>query len=78
MLYMSPNNFFCSKIEECPNKWKWCLPSVESIAIVLTLLSPKCWATSRIKVFSVPYTSKEFKIAGKSPSNWTSTTAPII
>lgn len=29
-------------------------PSVESIAIVLTLLSPKCEATSKISLCSVP------------------------
>lgn len=29
-------------------------PSVESMAIDLTLLSPKCWATSKTNLFSVP------------------------
>jgi len=29
-------------------------PSVESKAMVLTLLPPKCWATSRTSLFSTP------------------------
>jgi len=52
-------------------------PSVESIAIVLTLESPRCWETSSTNLFTVPYTSKALRIGGKSPSNYTSTTAPI-
>ena len=42
-------------------------PSVESIAIVLTLESPKCCATSSTSLCSVPCTSKAFKILGISP-----------
>lgn len=44
-------------------------PSVPSMAMVLTLESPKCWATSKIKVPSAPSTSKAFKIGGKSSVN---------
>lgn len=39
-------------------------PSVESMAIVLTLESPKCWATSRTNLFSTPETSKALRIGG--------------
>lgn len=52
-------------------------PSVESKAMVLTLLPPKCCATSKTKRCCVPATSSAFKIGGSSPSNYTSTTAPI-
>jgi len=52
-------------------------PSVESKAIVRTLFPPKCWATSRTKRCCVPCTSRAFKIGGSSPSNYTSTTAPM-
>ena len=38
---------------------------------------PKCWATSRMSLGDLPSTSKEFKMGGRSSSNWTSTTAPI-
>jgi len=31
-------------------------PSVESMAIVRTLESPKCWATSNTNLFSTPST----------------------
>lgn len=46
-------------------------PSVESIAIVLTLESPKCYATSRINGPSVSasLTTKAFRIAGSCPEN---------
>lgn len=52
-------------------------PYVESIAIVLTLESPRCCATSSTNLFSTPSTSSALRIGGMSPSNWTSTTAPI-
>ncbi len=39
-------------------------PSVESIAIVLTLESPKCWATSSTNLFSTPLTSSALRIGG--------------
>jgi hypothetical protein len=57
--------------------WPRTRPSVESIAIVLTLESPRCWATSSTSLFSTPSTSRAFKMGGMSPSNWTSTTAPM-
>lgn len=53
-------------------------PSVESKAIVLTIESPKCYATSKTNFWSFLLISKEFKIAGNFLSNYTSTTAPII
>lgn len=52
-------------------------PSVLSIAIVLTVCSPKCCATSSTNLCSAPSTSRELKIDGNSFSNFTSTTAPI-
>ena len=52
-------------------------PSVESKAIVRTLLPPKCWATSRTRRDCVPWTSRALRIGGSSPSNCTSTTAPM-
>lgn len=57
--------------------WPLTRPSVESIAIVLTLESPKCCATSRTNLWSTPSTSSAFNIGGIYPSNCTSTTAPI-
>lgn len=52
-------------------------PSVESIAMVLTLESPRCWATSKTSLFSTPATSSALRMGGIYPSNWTSTTAPM-
>ena len=52
-------------------------PSVLSIAIVLTLFSPRCCATSKTSLFPELSTSNAVKISGNAPSNWTSTTAPI-
>ena len=57
--------------------WPLTRPSVESIAIVLTLESPRCWATSRTSLCSTPSTSNAFKMGGIYPSNCTSTTAPM-
>ena len=53
-------------------------PSVESIAMVLTLDSPKCWATSKTNLFPAFLHSSAVKISGNSPSKLTSTTAPMI
>lgn len=39
-------------------------PSVESMAIVLTLESPKCWATYKTNLFSTPSTSSALRIGG--------------
>ena len=52
-------------------------PSVESMAMVRTVRSPKCWATSRTRRLPSLSVSSAFRISGKTPSNWTSTTAPI-
>ena len=52
-------------------------PSVPSIAMVLTVFSPKCWATSRTSLGERPPTSKALRISGRPSSNCTSTTAPI-
>lgn len=38
---------------------------------------PKCWATSKTSLLSLPCTSKAFRIGGNPSSNWTSTTAPM-
>ena len=52
-------------------------PSVASIAIVRTLDSPKCCATSSTSLLPALLHSNAVKISGNSPSNLTSTTAPI-
>mmetsp|Transcript_5450 Transcript_5450/g.18294 ORF Transcript_5450/g.18294 Transcript_5450/m.18294 type:complete len:239 (+) Transcript_5450:1279-1995(+) len=52
-------------------------PSVASIAMVRTVLSPRCCATSRTSRISWPSTSRLLRIAGSGPSNCTSTTAPM-
>src|SRR5262245_33321871 len=57
--------------------WPRTNPSVESMATVRTVFSPKCWATSstkRLPRFSV---SSELRISGRCPSKCTSTTAPV-
>lgn len=43
---------------------------------ILNIL-PKCWATSKISLDSLPCTSKALRIGGNPWSNCTSTTAPI-
>src|SRR3569623_2010458 len=57
--------------------WPRVRPSVESIAIVRTVLSPRCWATSRTRRFPPLSVSSADRISGSSPSKLTSTTAPI-
>ena len=52
-------------------------PSVLSIAMVRTEFSPRCCATSRTRRLPLLSNSRADKIDGKSPSNLTSTTAPI-
>ena len=52
-------------------------PSVESIAIARTVLSPRCCATSSTSRAPLFVVSSALRIAGRSPSNCTSTTAPI-
>ena len=57
--------------------WPLTRPSVPSIAIVRTMFSPKCWATSSTNRTECPWTSSAVKIGGKPSSNLTSTTAPM-
>src|SRR5271166_5714000 len=57
--------------------WPRTRPSVASIAMVRTVDSPRCWATSSTRRLPPFLVSSEFKIAGRWPSNWTSTTAPM-
>src|SRR6478609_4638126 len=57
--------------------WPRTRPSVESMAIVRTWLSPRCCATSRTRRLPWLLVSSAFRIAGSSPSKATSTTAPI-
>ena len=52
-------------------------PSVESIAIVRTVASPRCWATSSINRSPWFSHSSALRIGGRWSPNWTSTTAPI-
>src|SRR5918996_3712463 len=57
--------------------WPRVRPSVPSMAIVRTVDSPRCCATSSTS--RLPWLSvwSAFRIAGRWPSNWTSTTAPM-
>jgi hypothetical protein len=57
--------------------WPRVRPSVASIAIVRTVLSPRCCATSRTRRLSPFIVSSADRIGGRSPSKVTSTTAPI-
>src|SRR6185503_985828 len=57
--------------------WLRTRPSVESIAMVRTVDSPRCCATSSTRRLPPFLVSSAFKIAGRSPSNCTSTTAPM-
>src|ERR1700759_800770 len=57
--------------------WPRTRPSVASIAIVRTVDSPRCWATSSTRRLLPFLVSSELRIAGKWPSNCTSTTAPM-
>src|SRR5690348_6799233 len=52
-------------------------PSVVSIAMVRTVFSPRCCATSSTSVLPWFCVCSALRIAGSSPSNFTSTTAPI-
>ena len=52
-------------------------PSVESMAMVRTVFSPRCWATSSTSRLPLLSVSSAVRIAGSSPSKVTSTTAPI-
>src|SRR3954452_5609255 len=57
--------------------WPRTRPSVESMAMQRTVDSPRCWATSRTRRWPLLVVSSAFRISGRCPSNWTSTTAPI-
>ena len=57
--------------------WPRTRPSVESIAMVRQDCSPRCCATSRTRVLPWFWTCSAFRMLGSSPSNWTSTTAPM-
>src|SRR6202140_215334 len=52
-------------------------PSVVSIAMVRTVDSPRCWATSSTRRLPLLVVSMAFRMAGRWPSNCTSTTAPM-
>eukprot|EP00961_Rhodomonas_salina_P273591 3696797-Rhodomonas_salina.2 len=52
-------------------------PSVASIAMVRTVFSPRCCATSSTRRMGCSCTSSALRMAGSSPSNCTSTTAPM-
>src|SRR6476660_7415821 len=52
-------------------------PSVVSIAMVRTVDSPKCWATSSTRRLLPFLVSIALRMAGRWPSNCTSTTAPM-
>ena len=64
--------------------WPRTRPSVVSMAMARTAFSPRCWATSNTRRNFLPVrasvlvVSSAFRIAGSSPSNSTSTTAPMI
>src|ERR1700746_3953569 len=57
--------------------WPRTRPPVASIAIVRTVDSPRCCATSSTRRLPPFFVSSELRIAGRWPSNCTSTTAPI-
>src|SRR5205085_1894849 len=64
----------------CPvsnTSWPRTRPSVESIAIVRTVDSPRCCATSSTSRLPLLSVSSAFRISGSGPSNCTSTTAPV-
>ena len=57
--------------------WPRTRPSVESMATVRTEFSPRCCATSSTSRLPRFLVSSALRIAGRCPSNCTSTTAPI-
>ena len=52
-------------------------PSDASMAMVRTVFSPRCCATSSTRRWPLLSHSKAFRMAGRWSSNWTSTTAPM-
>src|SRR5262245_59437795 len=64
----------------CPvslTSWPRTSPSLVSIAMVRTVDSPRCCATSSTRRWPWFLVSSALRIAGRCPSNWTSTTAPM-
>ena len=59
--------------------WPRVRPSVPSMAMVRTVVSPSCWATSSTSRLPCTSVVSALRMAGSvfSSSNWTSTTAPI-
>src|SRR5215475_13376434 len=57
--------------------WPRTRPSVASIAMVRTVDSPRCCATSSTRRLPPFLVSSELRMAGRWPSNCTSTTAPM-
>src|SRR3954453_11749098 len=57
--------------------WPRTRPSVVSIAMVRTVDSPRCCATSSTRRLPLFLVSSELRMAGRWPSNCTSTTAPM-
>src|SRR5665213_1058008 len=60
-----------------PTSWPRAKPSAVSIAMVRTVYSPRCWATSSTRRLPPFCVSSAFRMAGRWPSNCTSTTAPM-
>mmetsp|Transcript_29261 Transcript_29261/g.93797 ORF Transcript_29261/g.93797 Transcript_29261/m.93797 type:complete len:206 (-) Transcript_29261:160-777(-) len=61
------------------HSWPRTRPSVASMAMVRTVFSPRCCATSSTRRGSslATFTSRALRMGGSSPSNCTSTTAPM-
>src|SRR6195952_2303488 len=57
--------------------WPRTRPSAVSIAMVRTVDSPRCWATSSTRRLPPFMVSSALRMAGRCPSNCTSTTAPM-
>src|SRR3954467_7482376 len=60
-----------------PTSWPRTRPSAVSMAMVRTVDSPRCCATSSTRRLPPFCVSSAFRIAGRCPSNCTSTTAPM-
>src|ERR1700676_309882 len=60
-----------------PTSWPRPRPSAVSIAMVRTVDSPRCCATSSTRRLPPFWVSSALRIAGRCPSNCTSTTAPM-
>src|SRR6202171_4085049 len=60
-----------------PTSWPRTRPSAVSIAMVRTVDSPRCCATSSTRRLPPFWVSSALRMAGRCPSNCTSTTAPM-